>query len=503
MKTEATATSDDGSDGHDEEEEEQTMVVDEMLRRHVGEFGPWQLRHFGLTNLAWILNAFHTMVMVFADREPDWRCRAGPGCVPGSVEGVCGLEPGTWEWVGGSSTVAEWGLVCGEKYKVGLAQSAFFAGSMIGAGIFRHRSDSSLGRKGTLTAACIANGFFSLSTSLSPFYWAYATLRFLTGLATGCVGLTAFVLATELVGPSMRGAVGMTSFYFFSVGCVFLSGLAYAFPSWRNLYMVTSLPSLVFAFAILLPFIWESPRWTDKAMHTMRAIAKGNGFSIPNKTSLILDIPSLSPSSSTPSPSILDVARSPFTRPRLLLAVLINFLTSVVYYGLTLNVVNLGKSHLRLNVALNAVAKLPGYAAAALLLDRCGRCPVSAGTMWLGGVACTVGSLVTIVGTRMACGVVGIFAMATTYHLLMVYVAELFPTAVRNVSLRCVMQAGQLGGMAAPLVVVLGRGLPFAVFGACAVMVGAAALYLPEMADRPLYDTLLGMEWGESKLEGG
>uniref|UniRef100_A0A453D2Q7 Uncharacterized protein n=1 Tax=Aegilops tauschii subsp. strangulata TaxID=200361 RepID=A0A453D2Q7_AEGTS len=31
-----------------------------------------------------------------------------------------------------SSTVAEWGLVCGERYKVGLVQAVFFAGCMIG-----------------------------------------------------------------------------------------------------------------------------------------------------------------------------------------------------------------------------------------------------------------------------------------------------------------------------------------------------------------------------------
>lgn len=76
------------------------------------------------------------MVMIFADREPDWRClggAAGSGCdVTAST--VCGLEPGSWEWTGGlgSSTVAEWGLVCAEKYKVGLAQALFFGGCMIG-----------------------------------------------------------------------------------------------------------------------------------------------------------------------------------------------------------------------------------------------------------------------------------------------------------------------------------------------------------------------------------
>ncbi|EHA8591614.1 Organic cation/carnitine transporter 4 [Cocos nucifera] len=110
---------------------EERMGVDEMLQKYSGEFGPWQLRHFALVSLAWAIDAFHTMVTIFADREPAWRC-TGPAC---SVDvDVCQLEPGSWEWIGGRevSTVAEWGLVCGNKYKIGLVQSAFFAGCMVG-----------------------------------------------------------------------------------------------------------------------------------------------------------------------------------------------------------------------------------------------------------------------------------------------------------------------------------------------------------------------------------
>lgn len=108
------------------------LCIDAMLQRYCGEFGSWQLRHFVLTCLAWALEAFHTMVMIFADSEPAWRC-VGSGCDPGART-VCGFEPGSWEWAGGpgSSTVAEWGLVCGQKYKVGLVQSLFFGGCMIG-----------------------------------------------------------------------------------------------------------------------------------------------------------------------------------------------------------------------------------------------------------------------------------------------------------------------------------------------------------------------------------
>lgn len=105
------------------------MSVDDMLSGYAGEFGRWQLRHFVLTSVAWSLEALHTMVMIFSDHEPDrvctsMDCTALDPCRPGSG----------WDWVGGtsSSIVSEWGLICGEKYKVGIVQSVFFFGCLIG-----------------------------------------------------------------------------------------------------------------------------------------------------------------------------------------------------------------------------------------------------------------------------------------------------------------------------------------------------------------------------------
>lgn len=116
--------------------EAEKLTIDDMLQKHCGEFGWWQMRHFVLTSLAWALEAFHTMVMIFADCEPDFRC-LGPGC-DATAKNVCGFEPGSWEWVGGleRSTVAQWGLVCGNKFKVGLVQAVFFGGCMIGESRF-------------------------------------------------------------------------------------------------------------------------------------------------------------------------------------------------------------------------------------------------------------------------------------------------------------------------------------------------------------------------------
>ncbi|CAA2968923.1 organic cation carnitine transporter 4-like [Olea europaea subsp. europaea] len=495
------------------------ICIDDMLQKHCGEFGYWQLRHFVLTSLAWALEAFHTMVMIFADREPAWQCSAA-GCLSES-KSVCQLEPGSWKWIGGarSSTVAEFGLICGQKYKVGLVQSLFFGGCMIGAGVFGHLSDSKLGRKGSLLVVCIMNAIFGCLTALSPAYWTYALLRLLTGFSTGGVGLCAFVLATEPVGPTMRGIAGMSTFYFFSGGIATLSGIAYIFQSWRSLYIASSIPSALFA-AIILPFLSESPRWClirgkmNQAMKTMHRIAKTNGNHLPDGTLLALDeeansVPdnvqseskAESESQSTITGSLIDVLHLPLTRIRLLLAVAINFLCSVVYYGLSLNVVNLG-TNIYLNVLLNAVAEMPAFFLTAILLNKFGRKPLAIGTQWFSGIFCIVGSLLKGYGTwkilRMVCGVLGIFGMAGTYNLLFVYMVELFPTVVRNAALGCATQAAQMGAILSPFVVVIGNRIPFVVFGICGIAGGTLAFYLPETLNKPLYDTMAGIQDGES-----
>uniref|UniRef100_A0ACD5UW13 Uncharacterized protein n=1 Tax=Avena sativa TaxID=4498 RepID=A0ACD5UW13_AVESA len=494
------------------------VSIDDALARHAGEFGRWQLRHFVLVSAAWALEALHTMVIIFADREPAMSCPAGDG----RCGDRCAGAAAGWEWVQGSasSTVAEWGLVCGERYKVGLVQAIFFAGCMVGAGVFGHLSDSFLGRKGALQLACILNAVFGLLTALAPNYWAYAILRLLTGFSTGSVGLCSFVLANEPIGPSHRGVAGMSTFYFFSGGIAVLAGIAALFQSsWRVLYVVTSLPSLAYVIAVL-PFVSESPRWylvrrrADDALRVLRDIAATNGRRIPDGVSLKLDDEgddevdsekeveeSSTPSSS--SGSILDVFRSKTTRVRLVLSVLINLLCSVVYYGLSLNVVNL-KTNLYVSVVVNSLAEMPAYLLTALLLDRFGRKPLGIGTMLLSGVFCTVGSFLPGVGAmrlvRMACGVVGIFGMAATYNLLFIYSAELFPTVVRNAALGCTSQAAQMGAILAPMVVVLGERVPFAVFGVSGIVGGLLVFYLPETMNKPLYDTMAGLEEGEKTL---
>ncbi|XP_027343999.1 organic cation/carnitine transporter 4-like [Abrus precatorius] len=491
------------------------MCIDDMLQNYCGEFGRWQLKHFVLTSLAWVLAAFHSMLIIFADRQPLWRClhgSAGYGC-NAAAGSVCGLKPGSWEWIGGrgGSTVSEWGLICGEKFKVGLVHALFFVGSMIGAGVFGHLSDSFLGRKRTLGVVCTLNAIFGCLTPLTHNYFTYVLLRLLTGFSTGGVGLCAFVLATEPIGPKKRGTAGMSTFYFFSGGIALLSGIAYIFQTWRYLYIASSIPSFLYVI-LVLPFLSESPRWylvrgrVTEATKIMSAIASYNGKHFPSGFLLALDeeVEKNNDNERLENKgarvgSIVEVVRSPVTRVRLLIAVALNFFGSLVYYGLSLNVVNL-RMNLYLNVLVNAVGEMPAFMITAVLLDRFGRKPLTVATMWFSGVFCLMGSLVGNVGVwkvvRMVCGVLGIFGMAGTYNLLFIYTAELFPTVVRNAALGSTTQAAQMGAILAPFVVVLGGWLPFAVFAACGMIGGAFAFFLPETLNQPLYDTFSGLEGG-------
>lgn len=113
------------------------LTVDEVVEEYVGSFGFSQLVQVTLVSLARIFDSHCTLVTIFTDAQPQsWRCigQECGGAGGGTAASVCGLKPGTWEWSGGntSSTIAEWGLVCDNRFLAALPASVYFLGSLIG-----------------------------------------------------------------------------------------------------------------------------------------------------------------------------------------------------------------------------------------------------------------------------------------------------------------------------------------------------------------------------------
>ncbi|KAF5175115.1 Solute carrier family 22 member [Thalictrum thalictroides] len=492
------------------------LSVDEVIEEYVGSFGFSQLLHVFFVSLAWIFDSQNTLVTIFTDAQPSWTCKTGgTWCNPRSSKSMCKLKPGSWEWSNGSgsSTIAEWGLVCDQRFLAGLPASLFFIGSLFGSVVYGHVADKYLGRKKAVLISCLLSSLTSFLTSLSPNVWIYALLRFSNGFSRSGIGICCLVLSTEAVGRKWRGQVGQYGFFFFTIGFLSLPLIAYpARTNWRSIYIIISVLPLVYSLTIL-PFVSESPRWlvvkgrTEEAMQVLNKLARLNGKNIPNN--LTLSTPSIEPH--TPTKGIWSTR---WAAKRIITVMFAGFGVGFVYYGVQLNVENLD-FNLYFTVALNALMEIPAVFVGSVLLSFMDRRLLLSSSACIAGVSCIICTLFSrknnggtekggLKGSwpQLSAEAVGFMAASTTFDVLYIYCIELFPTNVRNFAVSFLRQALMLGASIAPLLVVLGRlsaSVSFLIFGGLAIFSGILIFWLPETRNSPLYETLEQQEEEEKQ----
>lgn len=124
---------------------------------------------------------------------------------------------------------------------------------------------------------------------------------------------------------------------------------------------------------------------------------------------------------------------------------------------------------------------------AAQLINRLGRRLLTVASFAICGAACVAVAVLPADGDapipelRIASAVLGKFGGASAFILLFVYTTELFPTAVRNAALGANSAAARVGGVIAPLVVLVATAinasmLSFAIFGLTSFIAGALGL---------------------------
>ncbi|XP_072986917.1 organic cation/carnitine transporter 1 [Typha latifolia] len=500
----------DGGDGGGEDNAAQKveLTIDEIIEEHVGSFGCSQLLQVFFVSLAWIFDSQNTLITIFSDAQPQWKCK-GSSCPSSSM---CGLDRGAWEWVGGdkSSTIAEWGLICDKKFRAGIPASLFFVGSLIGSAAHGRLADSYLGRKKTILLSCLLTAITSFATSFSPNVWVYALLRFSNGFSRSGIGICCLVLSTEAVGRKWRGQVGQYGFFFFTVGFLSLPVIAYpARKSWRNLYKIISILPLAYA-VLILPFISESPRWLAvkgrrrEAMNVLTKMAKLNGRTLP--TNLSISNPVIAEDSGR-SKSLWSAK---WALKRVCTLMVAGIGIGFVYYGVQLNVENLS-FNLYFTVAVNALMEIPAVFLGSVLLSFTNRRILFSSSAFLAGILCILCILFS--GKRkskhswpqLSVEAIGFMAASLAFDVLYIYCVELFPTNVRNFAVSMLRQALMLGAAIAPNLVVLGRlnpSISFLIFGGLSIFSGVITFWLPETRNAPLHETLEQQE-KEEKLSSG
>ncbi|KAE8808120.1 Solute carrier family 22 member 3 [Hordeum vulgare] len=480
--------------------------IDDTIETYMGATGALQLLKAVLLAFAWAFDAQQVFISVFTDAEPRWHCTGADASCSAATASPCALPSGAWAWdrPAVTSVISEWSLKCAGPALVSLPASSFFAGCLAGGFLLTTLADSLLGRRKMLLVSIVSMSVAGVLTAFSPNVWVYAALRFMSGFGRSMVGTCTLVLSTELVGKRWRDTVCVAGFFCFTLGFLSLPALAYTFreESWRNMYLWTSVPSL--CYSILFYFlVQESPRWLlvrgrkQDAIETLQQIASLNGNSITSSFSMLHACTMNNDTAGESSgDSVFATLHSMWERPwalrRLAAIMTASFGVGMVYYGMPLNVGNLG-SNLYLSVTYNALAELPSSILSWLLMGRINRRSSVIGLTGAAGVWSLACVIIPQGGARMAAELLSFFATCTAFNVIMMYSIELFPTSVRNSAVGLVRQALVLGGVAAPVLVALGRERSFLSFGVFGLVVGCFGMFaacLPETRGKGMSDTM-------------
>ncbi|VVC43030.1 Hypothetical protein CINCED_3A022033 [Cinara cedri] len=389
----------------------------------------------------------------------------------------------------GDTITSEWNLVCDRKDLKNFAEMMFLMGVAFG-GFFSGLVSDRFGRKKTLMASLIMQLALGILVAICPWFEMYLVLRFILGFVCVSIVFSGFVLCMELVGGKWLTIAGVLYLLPVPMSYIIISGIAYICRGWRLLQWCVTLPAVFFL--VLHWFIPESPRWllamgkVDEAMEVLQKASKVNKHPLPANMDKILN-QSISKFeiNGKPKVRVSDLFRTKNIRKISLVLYILWFSLYLVYYGLVLNLSNIG-GNIFINTILSGVVEIPSILISVVILLKMGRRMPLCVTMVAGGIACLLTTILppdTEEWVSLSLVMAGKFSVSSSNVIMPLYTAELFPTVIRNLG---VGTSNIPAGIALIMVPYLwnlspvSNVLPLMVLGTVSVIGGLSVLMLPE-----------------------
>ncbi|XP_013370512.1 PREDICTED: solute carrier family 22 member 13 [Chinchilla lanigera] len=362
-------------------------------------------------------------------------------------------------------------LVCDRKHLKQTLQSVFMAGFLAGTFIFGPLSDR-IGRRVCILVQLLLIAIVGLATAFVPSFELYMALCF--SLATAGAGSPIFLLF----------------FYFWLL----------PESSWWLLIQ----GKLEQAKQLLRKAALVNRRELSTELLS-QVPAAGPGPALPQTCpSQIFPGPSLCvsfqllPEEKGASGNALDLFKHPCLRKVTLILICVWFVDSLVYYGLSFQVGEFGLDIYLTQLVFGAVEVL-ACLFVILMLERLGQKWNQCGTLIVGGVMCIstvfIPSDQPMVVTVLT--VLGKFATAASFTVSYVYMAEVFPTVIRQTGMGLVSIFSRIRGILTPLVLLLGNyhvALAMIIFGSTPIVAGVLCVLLPETCGKSLKDTIQDLD---------
>lgn len=395
-----------------------------------------------------------------------------------------------------AALAVEWSISPGTQ---GLIGSIGFVGMALGAAFGGLLADK-WGRRHVFALTLLVYGLATGASALATGVAMLIALRFLVGIGLGAELPVASTLVSEFAPRRIRGRVVVALEAFWALGWIMAALVGYLLipqveNGWRWALAIGIVPT---AYAAVVRFgLPESVRFLESKGRDTEAEAAVRKFEEPSGIAPVPAPPDDPSDDNRPAPSIWSAA----LRCRTAALWVIWFCINLSYYGafiwLPSLLVRQGFTLVKSfeYTLIITLAQLPGYAAAAFLIERWGRRPTLATFLAGSAVAAALLGLADSPATIIAAGCALSFFNLGAWGALYAIGPELYPTSARGKGTGAAAAFGRIASIVAPLLVpvliTLGGESNWLVFTTFAVAfaVGAlAAFTLPEQRGAALAD---------------